>query len=107
MAELLASASVVTVLSEYESQGLSAVEAAALGRPVVVADATALHELVERGVAVGVPAGGGPEAVAAAVERQLRRPLVPAAPRLPTWDACAARVLEIYGDVLEARACGS
>jgi glycosyltransferase involved in cell wall biosynthesis len=107
MATLLASASVVAVLSEYESQGISAVEAAVLGRPLVVTDATALHELVERGVATGVSQGSTSEAVAAALERQLRRPMVPAPQDLPTWDGCASGVLQIYRDVVEASSCAS
>ncbi|HEV7752256.1 MAG TPA: glycosyltransferase family 4 protein [Baekduia sp.] len=107
MATLLASASVVAVLSEYESQGISAVEAAALERPIVVTDATALHELVERGVAEGIPANSTPEAVAAALEQQLRRPMVPTPQQLPTWDGCAAGVLRIYRDVMEATSCAS
>ena len=107
MATLLASASVVAILSEYESQGLSAVEAAALGRPLVVTDATALHELVERGVADGIPQNSRPEAVAVALERQLRRPAAATPQHLPTWDACASGVLRIYRDVVEASRCAS
>jgi glycosyltransferase involved in cell wall biosynthesis len=111
MATVLASASVVAILSEYESQGISAVEAALLGRPIVVTDATALHELVERGAAAGLPHDSAPEAVAAALEQQLRRPAAPAATSpplpLPTWDGCAAGVLQIYRDVVEASSCAS
>jgi glycosyltransferase involved in cell wall biosynthesis len=107
MARLLASASVVAILSEYESQGISAVEAAVLGRPLVVTDATALHELVELGVAHGVARHSGPDAVAAALERQLRRPMAPTPQRLPTWDGCASAVLQIYADVVEAPSCAS
>ncbi|HMJ35918.1 MAG TPA: glycosyltransferase family 4 protein [Baekduia sp.] len=107
MATLLASASVVAVLSEYESQGISAVEAAMLGRPIVVTDATALHELVERGVAEGIPANSTPEAVAAALEQQLRRPMVATTQHLPTWDDCATGILQIYRDVVGVSSCGS
>jgi glycosyltransferase involved in cell wall biosynthesis len=107
MATLLASASVVAILSEYESQGISAVEAAVLGRPIVVTDATALHELVERGVAEGIPENSTPEAVAAALEQQLLRPMVPTPQQLPTWDGCASGVLQIYRDVVEASSCAS
>jgi glycosyltransferase involved in cell wall biosynthesis len=107
MATLLASASVVAILSEYESQGISATEAAVLGRPIVVTDATALHELVERGVAEGIPENSGPEVVAAALEQQLRRPMVPTPQHLPTWDGCASAVLRIYRDVVEASSCAS
>lgn len=107
MASLLASASVVAILSDYESQGISAVEAAVLGRPVLVTDATALHELVEQRVAAGIPGHSGPAAVAAALEQQLRRPMIPSHEHLPTWDDCASQVLRIYGDVVEASSCAS
>jgi glycosyltransferase involved in cell wall biosynthesis len=107
MASLLASAAVVAILSDYESQGISALEAAVLGRPVLVTDATALHELVERRVAEGIPGDSGPAAVAAALERQLRRPMVPAREHLPTWDECASQVLRIYGEVVEDWSCAS
>jgi hypothetical protein len=49
--------------------------------------------------------------VAAALEQQLRRPAAPAATSppltLPTWDGCAAGVLQIYRDVVEASSCAS
>jgi hypothetical protein len=78
-----------------------------LGRPLLVTDATALHELVERRVAEGIPPNSGPAAVAAALERQLRRPPIPSREHLPTWDDCASQVLRIYGDVMEVPSCAS
>jgi glycosyltransferase involved in cell wall biosynthesis len=101
---LVGSAALVTVLSEYESQGMGAMEAASLERPLLVSDTTALHELVTAGVARGVAPEAGPEAVAEAMLVQLRAPLRPNGVHLPTWDDCAASLLELYGAILAERA---
>lgn len=58
-AELIASAGVVTVLSEYESQGMGALEAASLGRPLLVAESTALRGLVSARKRSRAPLGRG------------------------------------------------
>jgi len=99
MAALLGSAGVVTLLSEYESHGLAAVEAASTGRPVLVAGSSALQELADAGIATAVPPDAPPDAVAAALEAQLRRPALPVRVTLPTWDGCAARLSSIYREL--------
>ncbi|MEO8246773.1 MAG: glycosyltransferase family 4 protein [Chloroflexota bacterium] len=99
MADQLGSAAVVAVLSEYESHGLAAVEAAALGRPLVVTDATALHDLARRGDARGVAPDATPAEVAAALLAEMEtRPR--RASRQPTWDDCATAVADLYRRVL-------
>src|SRR4029079_4115276 len=45
MAALLSGAKLVLLLSDYESQGMAVMEAIALGRPVLVAETSALQEL--------------------------------------------------------------
>ena len=108
MADLLQRASLVILLSNYESQSVSAIEALALGRPVLVADNTALHELAANGLARATAPGSTPEAVAAAMLSQLRQPLVPGATELPTWEACAEAVLRLYHHALNTvPACAS
>lgn len=96
MAALMAQADLVTLLSEHEAQGITAVEALALGRPTLVADTTALRELVQQGLARSVPIAATPRQVAAAMLAQLRDPLIPPAIRFPTWEQCADELLEIY-----------
>lgn len=98
MADLMARAGVVALLSDYESQGLAVLEALALGRPVVVTDATALHEFVLGGLAHGVPAQASPREVAEAIVQGLERP-TRSSVRIPTWDDCAAQVLEVYRSI--------
>ncbi|HEX3723207.1 MAG TPA: glycosyltransferase family 4 protein [Nitrolancea sp.] len=105
MASILAEASVVTFLSEYESQGIAAMEAIQLKRPVLVADASALHELVENGLASRVAVHSTPQQVAAAILEQLDRPLIPPDVALPTWDNCAEQLLGLYSSVLRGPEC--
>src|SRR5262249_39706137 len=50
MARLLLSASLITLLSEYEAHPLAVVEALALGRPVLVTDTSGLGELAQQGL---------------------------------------------------------
>lgn len=96
MADLLSRARLLTLLSDYESQGLAALEALAAGCPVLVSRTSALRELAVRGLARSVDAEAGPGEIASAVLEQLRNPLRPAANDLPTWDDCAQRLLALY-----------
>lgn len=107
MAELIARADLVTLLSEYESQGLAVMEALTLGRPVLIAATSALQELADRGLAHAVPLESTPEEVATAVASQLRQPLVPQNVALPTWDACAASLLALYQAIVRRAPCAS
>jgi glycosyltransferase involved in cell wall biosynthesis len=102
MATALARASVVTLLSEYEAHAIAVLEALALGRPVLVADTTGLHELAERGLARAIALDSTPDVVAAALVDQIRQPLVATNLMLPTWDDCAERLLALYQAVSKA-----
>jgi glycogen synthase len=102
LSAVLASASVVTLLSEYESQGISALEAAASGRPLVVARSSALSELAERGLARALSVESGTEEIAAALVDELLQPMQISPPTLPTWDECAAQVLRVYESAVGA-----
>ncbi len=94
-ADRLAGAACILVLSEYESQGIAAWEAAALRRPLVVTDATALAELVATGAAIGVPPDADGEAIADAVDAAIAGG-APHPPAPMTWDACARAVGQVY-----------
>ena len=100
IAEVIAQADLVTLLSEHEAQGIVVLEALALGRPVLVARTSALQEFADHGLARAVPLESTPEEVAAAVIKQLREPLVPANVELPTWDECASDLLALYQSIM-------
>jgi glycosyltransferase involved in cell wall biosynthesis len=108
MAEVIAQADLVTLLSEYEAQGIAVLEALALGRPVLVTGASALQEFADRGLARAVPLTSTPEDVAQAVVNQLRQPLMPPINvALPTWDQCAADLFTLYQTVIRRSLCVS
>ena len=102
LAELLRRAAVVVALSEYESQGLGAYEALAVGRPLLVNDGTALSELADRPNVRTVASAASPATVAAALLASVDAPGAPPM-ELPTWDDCVAMLLRVYEKVLSAR----
>jgi glycosyltransferase involved in cell wall biosynthesis len=99
MASLLARAGAVILMSEYEAHPLAALEAAALGRPLIVADTTGLRELAARGVARSVPLNAEPDALAAVIDQELRSESR-AAVALPSWDDCADLLVDLYRSIL-------
>ena len=94
MDELLQRVSLVMLLSEFETHPLSALEALAHGRRLVVADNSGLRELAEDRLARAV-ALDDPAVIAGAVVEELARP-APTPPELPSWDDCSAKLLELY-----------
>jgi glycosyltransferase involved in cell wall biosynthesis len=107
MASVLARASVVTLLSEYEAHPIAVMEALSLKRPVLVADTSGLSELAEQGLVRAIPLNSSAAQVADAVLEQLRQPLIPSEIELPTWEQCAERLLTLYADVIEEHRCAS
>lgn len=97
MAAALAGADVVALLSDYEAHPLAIMEALSVGRRVLVTDDTGLHDLVEDGLAAGIEPGSASSTIAAAIDGILGGSTIASAPvGLPTWDACAARLAEVY-----------
>ena len=96
MAELLRGVSLVVLLSEFETHPLVALEAAAAGCRLLVADRGGLAELAEDGFARAVPLEQGPRQVGAAVVEELALPPQDKRPPLSSWDECAAELLELY-----------
>ena len=70
---LVARADVVALLSEYEAHPVAVMEALGLGRPVVAADTSGLHELGTSGLATLVPLEASGEHVASALLREAHR----------------------------------
>jgi glycosyltransferase involved in cell wall biosynthesis len=102
MANLLGQADLVTVLSEYESQGIAALEAVTLGRRVLVADTSALSELAKKGMARAVAVDATPLDTGQAILAALDAPPPSAELRPWTWDDCADGLAAIYHRVAAA-----
>lgn len=101
LAATVAGATVVTLLSDYETHPIAALEALSLQRPVLVANTSGLQELADRGLARAVAPESTPQQIAAAVIEQIRTPLIPADVTLPTWDECASDLLRLYRSCME------
>jgi glycosyltransferase involved in cell wall biosynthesis len=96
MASALANADLVTLLSDYESQGIAVMEAIALGRPVLVTATSGLLEFARQELAAAIPLTSQTPAVAAAIAQELDHPRAHAPVDLPTWDDCAERLRSLY-----------
>jgi len=99
MAELLQRISLVVLLSDFETHPLVALEAAAAGRRLLVADTSGLSELAEEGLARAIPADEAPAEVGRAVLEELDRPAPTRRPQLISWDECAERLQDLYRSV--------
>jgi glycosyltransferase involved in cell wall biosynthesis len=102
MAERVASASVSTLLSDYEAHPVVVMEALTAGTPTVVSRTSGLTELADLGWVVGVDADATPEETALAIARQLDDPVLPDPSVLPTWETCVAGVADTYDSIMKA-----
>jgi glycosyltransferase involved in cell wall biosynthesis len=93
----------VTLLSDYESQGVVGLEAIAVGRPLVVADGTALAELGQYGEVSIVPPAADAETIGALVAHKLRQASAPLRTFVPAWEQTVDALEDVYADVLTAR----
>lgn len=107
MASELKRTSLVVLLSQYETHPIAILEALSLGRPALVTETSGLTELVERGLARGIPINSTPQQIAAAILQELEHPRVPEPFVLPTWEDCAQSLLNLYRAVIWRRQCKS
>ncbi len=101
LSDLLASASLVVLLSDYEAHPVAIMEALSLRCRVLVSDTSGLRELSQKGYCRAVPLNAAPEAVAAAMAEELETQRPTADLALPAWDSCAQKLIEIYESVLK------
>jgi glycosyltransferase involved in cell wall biosynthesis len=100
MAELFRSAHLITLLSDYESQGVVGLEAIAAGRPLLVADGTALAELGRYGEVSVVPPSADKNTLAELIAVKLQEEVSPPRDLVPIWDNTADALEGLYRDVL-------
>ena len=100
MADALGRAHVVALLSDYEAHPVAITEALAVGRPVLVSQTSGLNELVDAGLARGLPSNAGPEEISRGILQQLEDPLPVDTRALATWDDTASQLHDLYRSVL-------
>ena len=76
-----------------------ALEAAAAGRRLLVADNSGLAELAEDGFARAIHPEDGPANIGRAVSEELKAPEPSRRPKLTSWDECAEKLLKLYGSL--------
>ncbi|MEP7112656.1 MAG: glycosyltransferase family 4 protein [Ilumatobacteraceae bacterium] len=99
MAELFRSAHLITLLSDYESQGVVGLEAIAVGRPLLVADGTALAELGRFGEVSVVPPHIDKHSLAGLIAAKLRENASPPRNFVPLWDHTADELEALYREI--------
>jgi glycosyltransferase involved in cell wall biosynthesis/GT2 family glycosyltransferase len=100
MASLMRGLSLGVLLSDFETHPLVALEAAAAGRRLLVADSSGLAELAADGFARAIPPDEDPAKVGEAVVEELHQPPPSRRPKLTSWDECADELLALYRTVL-------
>ncbi len=100
MARLLGQVAIVVLMSEFETHPLAALEAAAARRRLLVSDCGGLRELAGQGLARAAALPMTPRELAQLILEELAKPPPQHAPELPSWDECAASLLELYRAVL-------
>lgn len=103
MADLLASAALFVLFSDYEAHPVAVMEALSLRRPVLVSDTSGLRELAANGLCRAIPPDAGPKERAAAMAEELRAHREVPDLALPDWDACAQALNDVYCEVLSSR----
>jgi glycosyltransferase involved in cell wall biosynthesis len=101
MAELFRSAHLIALLSDYESQGVVGLEAIAVGRPLLVADGTALAELGRYGEVSVVPPNVDKYSLTELIARKLREDLSPPRDLVPLWDDTTDQLETVYRELVD------
>lgn len=96
LARTLSRAALVTLLSDYEAHPISMMEALAARRKLLVTYTSGLAELVDQGLADGVPLDSRPDDIARAVVDAMNKPAMKPDVPLPSWEQCTSRVLSLY-----------
>jgi glycosyltransferase involved in cell wall biosynthesis len=100
LTDLLCSAGLVVLLSEYEAHPVAVMEALSVQRTVLVTDTSGLRELAQKGLCRSIPLEATAGMVAEAIAEELAKEHQPIAVTLPNWDDCTEQLLGIYKRVL-------
>jgi glycosyltransferase involved in cell wall biosynthesis len=102
LTDLLCSAGLVVLLSEYEAHPIAVIEALSVHRPVLVTDTSGLRELAQKGLCRSIPLNSSAEMIADAMAEQLAKEHRPTTVNLPNWDDCTNKLLGVYRTTLNS-----
>ncbi len=103
LADLVASAGLFVLFSEYEAHPVAVMEALSLRRPVLVSNTSGLGELANKGLCRAISLDAGPKEIAAAMADELEAHRQVPDWALPDWDDCTQALSEVYDDVFNSR----
>lgn len=103
LADLLASAGLFVLFSEYEAHPVAVMEALSLRRPVIVSDTSGLGELAAKGLCRAIPLDANSQDIANAIAEELKAHRRVPDLALPDWEDCAQALSEVYDDVFNSR----
>jgi glycosyltransferase involved in cell wall biosynthesis len=103
LTDLLWSAGLVVLLSEYEAHPVAVMEALSVQRPVLVTDTSGLRELAQKGLCRSIPLEATAGMVTAAIAEELTKEHQPIAATLANWGDCTEQLLGIYNTVLNRK----
>ncbi len=100
MADLLSSAALVVLLSDYEAHPVAVMEALSVKAPVLTTDTSGFQELAAEGLIRTVPLDASADLTARAMLDAMNEGPVSMETTLPDWDDCAGQLLTVYRRVL-------
>jgi glycosyltransferase involved in cell wall biosynthesis len=100
LTDLLCSARLVVLLSDYEAHPVAVIEALSVHRPVLVTDTSGLRELAQKDLCRSIPLHATAKMIADAIAEELAKDHQPTKVALPNWDDCTKQLLGIYRTVL-------
>ncbi|MBY5820913.1 glycosyltransferase family 4 protein [Rhizobium leguminosarum] len=100
MADLLSSAALVVLLSDYEAHPVAVMEALSVKAPVLTTDTSGFRELAEEGLVRSIPLNASPDVTAREMLAAINAGPISIETKLPDWDDCTDRLLKVYGRVL-------
>jgi glycosyltransferase involved in cell wall biosynthesis len=103
LSDLLCSAGLVVLLSDYEAHPVAVMEALSVQRPVLVTDTSGLREIAQKGLCRSIPLDATSEMIAEVIVEELAKEHQTVGVTLPNWDDCTEQLLGIYDTVLASR----
>ena len=100
LTDLLCSARLVVLFSDYEAHPMAVIEAISVRRPVLVTDTSGLRELAQKGLCRSIPLAATPEMITEAIVEELAKEHQPLTVTLPNWGDCTEQLLGIYWTIL-------